>query len=64
MLAEWVLVLTEALLDIPFFASSIATARYSSTSGFSGGLIVGSTFVLLPMPNNPVLVTVVAIGLY
>ena len=64
MLMELDLDLIEALLDNPLFASSIATARYSSTRGFSGGLTAGSTFVLLPMPNNPVVVTVAAIGLY
>ena len=57
-------VLMEVLLDMSFAAPSIASARYSSTSGFSGGLTTGSTFVLLPMPKKPVVVTVVAIGLY
>lgn len=51
-------------LDVSFAAPSIASARYSSTSGFSGGLTTGSIFVLLPMPKKPVVVTVVAIGLY
>lgn len=43
---------------------SSASAQYSSTSGLSRGLVIGSTIVRFPMPRKPFLLTVVAIGLY
>lgn len=54
----------EAVIDNLLDSRSVASARYSSTRGFSGRLTTGSTFVLLPMPKRPGLVVVVANGLY
>lgn len=51
-------------LEGPFIEPTSASARYSSTRGFSGGLITGLTFVFLARPKNRFVVTVVAIGLY
>lgn len=54
----------EGLHENLFEPLSTASAKYSSTSGLSGGLTIRSIFVRLPIPNKPVLVTVVATGLY
>ena len=64
MLSKFLLDPIEALLGRPLLETSISTARYLSARGFAGGLIAGSTFVLLPMPKIPVVVAVVALGLY